>query len=45
MRLQDAASSLCADIMTYSPLVRHSIKKDDKVGVVGIGGLSHLAIK
>jgi uncharacterized zinc-type alcohol dehydrogenase-like protein len=45
MRLQDAASLLCAGITTCSPLVRHSIKKGDKVGVADIGGLGHLAIK
>jgi alcohol dehydrogenase (NADP+)/uncharacterized zinc-type alcohol dehydrogenase-like protein len=45
IRLQDAASLLCAGITTYSPLLRHSIKKGDKVGVAGIGGLGHLAIK
>ena len=45
MRLQDAASLLCAGITTFSPLVRHSIKKGDKVGIAGIGGLGHLAIK
>jgi alcohol dehydrogenase (NADP+) len=45
MRLQDAASLLCAGITTFSPLVRHSIKKGDKVGVAGVGGLGHLAIK
>lgn len=45
IRLQDAASLLCAGITTYSPLVRHSIKKGDKVGVAGIGGLGHLAVK
>ncbi len=43
--LQDAAPLLCAGITTYSPLVRASIKKGDKVGVAGIGGLGHLAIK
>ena len=36
---------LCAGITTYSPLVKASIKKSDKVGVAGIGGLGHLAIK
>src|SRR5216117_1526595 len=45
IRLQDAASLLCAGITTYSPLVKASIKKGDKVGVSGIGGLGHLAIK
>ena len=45
MRLQDAASLLCASITTYSPLVRHAMRQGDKVGVAGIGGLGHLAIK
>ena len=43
--LEDAAPLLCAGITTYSPLVKASIKKSDKVGVAGIGGLGHLAIK
>lgn len=45
IRLHDAAPLLCAGITTYSPLVKASIKKGDKVGVAGIGGLGHLAIK
>lgn len=45
IKLQDAAPLLCAGITTYSPLVRASIKKGDKVGVAGIGGLGHMAIK
>lgn len=45
IRLQDAAPLLCAGITTYSPLVQASIKKGDKVGVAGIGGLGHMAIK
>src|SRR6266566_1148544 len=45
IRLQDAAPLLCAGITTYSPLVKASIKKGDKVGVAGVGGLGHLAIK
>jgi len=45
IRLQDAASLLCAGITTYSPLIKASIKRGDKVGVAGIGGLGHLAIK
>ncbi len=43
--LQDAAPLLCAGITTYSHLVKASIKKGYKVGVAGIGGLGHLAIK
>jgi len=45
IRLQDAAPLLCAGITTYSPLMRQSIKPGDKVGVAGIGGLGHMAIK
>lgn len=45
MRLQDAAPLLCAGVTTYSPLLKASVKKSDKVGIAGIGGLGHLAIK
>jgi len=45
MDLQYAAPLLCAGITTYSPLMKIKVKKGDKVGVVGIGGLGHLAIK
>jgi D-arabinose 1-dehydrogenase-like Zn-dependent alcohol dehydrogenase len=45
IRLQDAAPLLCAGITTYSPLIKALIKEGDKVGVAGIGGLGHLAIK
>jgi len=42
---QQAAPLLCAGITTYSPLVKFDLKKGDKVGVAGIGGLGHIAIK
>jgi alcohol dehydrogenase (NADP+)/uncharacterized zinc-type alcohol dehydrogenase-like protein len=45
MRLQDAACLLCAGVTTYSPMLRHKVKGGDRVGVAGIGGLGHLAIK
>lgn len=45
IELQEAAPLLCAGITTYSPLMKVNIKKGDKVGVVGIGGLGHIAIK
>jgi alcohol dehydrogenase (NADP+)/uncharacterized zinc-type alcohol dehydrogenase-like protein len=45
IRLQDAAPLLCAGITTYSPLMKASIKHGDKVGVAGVGGLGHVAIK
>ncbi|GAB3219967.1 NAD(P)-dependent alcohol dehydrogenase [Algoriphagus aestuariicola] len=43
--LKYAAPLLCAGITTYSPLMKANFKKGDKVGVVGIGGLGHMAIK
>lgn len=45
MDLKFAAPLLCAGITTYSPMMQYKIKKGDKVGVVGIGGLGHMAIK
>ncbi|WP_373549743.1 NAD(P)-dependent alcohol dehydrogenase [Haliscomenobacter sp.] len=43
--LKHAAPLLCAGITTYSPLIRENFKKGDKIGVIGIGGLGHMAIK
>lgn len=43
--LEHAAPLLCAGITTYSPMMKYGMKSGDKVGVVGIGGLGHMAIK
>lgn len=43
--LEKAAPLLCAGITTYSPLMNARFRKGDKVGVAGIGGLGHIAIK
>jgi len=43
--LAAAAPLLCAGITTYSPLRHWKVKKGDKVGVVGLGGLGHMAVK
>jgi uncharacterized zinc-type alcohol dehydrogenase-like protein len=40
-----AAPLLCAGITTYSPLRRWKCKPGDRVGVVGLGGLGHMAVK
>jgi alcohol dehydrogenase (NADP+) len=40
-----AAPLLCAGITTYSPLRQWSCKSGDRVGVVGLGGLGHMAVK
>jgi uncharacterized zinc-type alcohol dehydrogenase-like protein len=43
--LEKAAPLLCAGITTYSPLRHWKVKATDKVGVVGLGGLGHMALK
>jgi len=43
--LAAAAPLLCAGITTYSPLMHWQVGKGDKVGVVGLGGLGHMAVK
>ena len=43
--LAAAAPLLCAGITTYSPLRKWKIGKGQKVGVVGLGGLGHMALK
>jgi uncharacterized zinc-type alcohol dehydrogenase-like protein len=40
-----AAPLLCAGITTYSPLRQWGVKPGDRVGVVGLGGLGHMAVK
>lgn len=40
-----AAPLLCAGITTYSPLRQFGVKAGDHVGVVGLGGLGHMAVK
>ncbi len=42
---EEAAPLLCAGITTYSPLMKADFKLGDKVGVAGIGGLGHMAVK
>ena len=43
--LAAAAPLLCAGITTYSPLRHWNVRKGQKVGVVGLGGLGHMAVK
>ncbi len=43
--LDAAAPLLCAGITTYSPLRHFGVKPGMKVGVVGLGGLGHMAVK
>jgi uncharacterized zinc-type alcohol dehydrogenase-like protein len=43
--LQGVGPLLCAGITTYSPLRHWKVGKGQKVGVVGLGGLGHMAVK
>lgn len=43
--LQNVAPLLCAGITTYSPLRHWKVGAGHKVGVVGLGGLGHMAVK
>ena len=43
--LERAAPLLCAGITTYSPLRHFGLEAGDKLGVVGLGGLGHMAVK
>jgi uncharacterized zinc-type alcohol dehydrogenase-like protein len=43
--LDRAAPLLCAGITTYSPLRHFGVKAGDRVAVVGLGGLGHMAVK
>ncbi len=43
--LAGVAPLLCAGITTYSPLRHWKVGKGHKLGVVGLGGLGHMAVK
>jgi uncharacterized zinc-type alcohol dehydrogenase-like protein len=45
MPLERAAPLLCAGITTYSPLKHFGLEAGDKLAVVGLGGLGHMAVK
>lgn len=41
----NAAPLLCAGVTTYSPLKHFNVGPGRRVGVVGLGGLGHMAVK
>ncbi|MEC4749686.1 NAD(P)-dependent alcohol dehydrogenase [Methylomicrobium sp. Wu6] len=43
--LERAAPLLCAGITTYSPLRHFGVNRHDKIAIVGLGGLGHMAVK
>ena len=45
LNLAGAAPLLCAGITTYSPMRHWGVTTGKKVGVVGLGGLGHMAVK
>ncbi len=45
LNLAAVAPLLCAGITTWSPLRHWNVGPDTKVGVVGLGGLGHMALK
>ncbi|HUA93360.1 MAG TPA: NAD(P)-dependent alcohol dehydrogenase [Terracidiphilus sp.] len=45
LKSEHAAPLLCGGITVYNPLRTHGINPTSRVGVVGIGGLGHLAIQ
>jgi len=42
---ESAAPLLCGGITVYNPLRTHGVNPSSRVGIVGIGGLGHLAIQ
>ena len=42
---EHAAPLLCGGITVYNPLRTHGVNPSSRVGIVGIGGLGHLAIQ
>ena len=43
--MQKAGPLLCGGITVFSPVVSAGVKATDRVGVIGIGGLGHMALK
>lgn len=43
--LKKVAPLLCAGITTYAPIHFADVKKGDKVGIAGFGGLGHMAVQ
>lgn len=45
MHLASTAPILCAGITTFSPIRHWDVRPGQRVGVVGLGGLGHMAVK
>ncbi|OAB31451.1 uncharacterized zinc-type alcohol dehydrogenase-like protein [Flavobacterium fryxellicola] len=44
LEISSAAPIVCAGVTTYSPLKHWGVKAGDTVGIIGIGGLGHMAV-
>jgi len=44
LNAKKAGPLFCAGVTVFSPIVEMGVKPTDKVGVIGIGGLGHLAL-
>jgi uncharacterized zinc-type alcohol dehydrogenase-like protein len=40
-----AGPLLCGGVTVFAPLLEHRVRPSDRVGVIGIGGLGHLALQ
>ena len=45
LKPENAGPLLCGGITVFTPIVEFNINKNHKIGIIGIGGLGHLAIK
>ena len=45
INMQKAGPLLCGGATVFSPIILAGVKPTDKVGVIGIGGLGHMALK
>jgi alcohol/geraniol dehydrogenase (NADP+) len=45
VELESAGPMFCGGITVFNPLVQFGVRPTDKVGVIGIGGLGHLALQ
>jgi alcohol/geraniol dehydrogenase (NADP+) len=45
LKSENAAPLLCGGITVYNPLRTHEVNPSSRVGVIGIGGLGHIAIQ
>jgi len=45
LSIKDAGPLFCGGITIFAPLIDFGIKPTDRVGIIGIGGLGHLAVQ